>query len=122
MAIGEIAKQLAQQALIDSVAAEPAPAKPDAPGAIMLAQVAAMQRACKEDEELVVLVRTGEESVRVFEFIVPNWQVLVMAGLDAANNTTRIVATPDNVQLVCKVLKAPPGRAPARVAFRLPKS
>jgi len=121
MAIGEIAKQLAQQALADSVAVEPAPAKTDAPGAVMLGQVAAMQKACKEDEELVVLVRSGEQSVRVFEFIVPTWQVFVMAGLDAANNTTRVVATPDNVQLVCKVLKAPSGRAPARIAFRLPK-
>ena len=122
MAFGEIAKQLAQQALTDQVAPEPStPTQPDSVGAIMLAQIRAMQKACKEDEELVVLVRSGSETVRVLEFIVPSWTVLVLAGVDEANNTTRVVSTPESVQLVCKVMKVQPPGKPVRLGFRLPK-
>jgi hypothetical protein len=87
----------------------------------MLGQVQAMQKACKEDEELVVLVRSGAETIRVLEFIVPSWQVLVLAGIDEAKNTTRVVSTPERAQLVCKVMKVRPPGKPARVGFRLPK-
>jgi len=122
MAFGEIAKQLAQQALADQIAPKPStPAQPESAGAIMLGQIQAMQRACKEDEELVVLFRSGPETVRVMEFIVPSWKVLVLAGVDEAKSTTRVVSTPESVQLVCKVMKVqPPGKA-VRLGFRLPK-
>ena len=87
----------------------------------MLGQIQAMQKACKEDEELVVLFRSGTETIRVLEFIVPSWAVLVLAGVDEAKNTTRVVTTPESVQLVCKVMKVqPPGKA-VRVGFRVPK-
>lgn len=122
MALGEIAKQLAQQALTDTIVSEPAVAgPPDNVGAIMLAQVQAMQKACKEDEELVVLCRSGGESVRVLDFIVPSWPVLVLAGVDEAKNTTRVVTSAGSVQLICKVLKVQPPREPVRVRFRLPR-
>ncbi len=122
MAFGEIAKQLAQHALADQIAPQPsAPAQVDSVGAIMLGQIQAMQKACKEDEELVVLFRSGSETVRVLEFIVPSWTVLVLAGMDEAKNTTRVVSTPESVQLVCKVMKVQPPGKPARVGFRIPK-
>ena len=122
MALGEIAKQLAQQALVDQVAPAPsAPAQPESPAAVMLGQIQAMQRACKEDEELVVLFRSGPETIRVLEIIVPSWQVLVLGGLDEAKNTTRVVSAPEGVQLVCKVMKIRPPAKPARVGFRVPK-
>jgi hypothetical protein len=122
MAIGEIAKQLAQHALADQVVPAPsATAQSDTAGAIMLGQIQAMQKACKEDEELAVLVRSGAETIRVLEFIVPSWQVLVLAGFDEARNTTRVVSTPECVQLVCKVMKVPPPGKPVRVGFRIPK-
>jgi len=122
MAFGEIAKQLAQHALADEAAPRPStPSQPGSAGAIMLGQVQAMQKACKEDEELVVLLRSGPETIRVLEFIVPSWTVLVLAGVDESKNTTRVVSTPESVQLVCKVMKVqPPGKA-VRVGFRVPK-
>ena len=80
-----------------------------------------MQKACKEDEDLVVLVRSGAETIRVLEFIVSSWQVLVLARVDEAKSTTSVVSTPECVRLVCKVIKArPPGR-PARAGFRISK-
>ncbi len=122
MALGEIAKQLAQQALVDQVAPKAsAPSPPETLGAILLGQIQAMQKACKEDEELVVLFRSGAETIRVFEFIVPSWQVLVLAGVDEAKNTTRVVAAADSVQLICKVMKSKGTGKPARVVFRLPR-
>ena len=122
MAFSEIAKQLASQALVDQIAPKPStPAQPDSAGAIMLGQIQAMQKACKEDEELVVLFRSGPETVRVLEFIVPSWKVLVLAGVDEAKKTTRVVSTPESVQLVCKVMKVQPPGKPARLGFRLPK-
>ncbi len=122
MAFGEIAKQLAQQALADQSAPRPAaPARLDSAGPIMLGQIQAMQKACREDEELVVLFRSGSETVRVLEFIVPSWPVLVLAGVDEAKNTTRVVSTAESLQLVCKVMKVQPPGKPARVGFRMPK-
>jgi hypothetical protein len=122
MAFGEIAKQLAHQALSDQIAPKPStPAQLDSAGAIIVGQIQAMQKACKEDEELVVLFRSGSETIRVLEFIVPAWKVLVLAGVDEAKNTTRVVSTPESVQLVCKVMKVQPPGKPARLGFRLPK-
>ncbi len=123
MAFGEIAKQLAQQALADQVAPKPAAtAPPESVGAIVLGQVQAMQKACKEDEELVVLVRFGTETIRVLDFIVPTWQVLVLAGVDEARNTTRVVSAAESIQLVCKVVKVLLPAKPTRVGFRIPKA
>jgi len=98
-----------------------APAQPETAGAVMLGQIQAMQKACKDDEELLVLFRSGAEVIRVFEFIVPSWQVFVLAGLDEARNTTRVVSAPESVQLICKVMKVPAPAKPVRLTFRLPK-
>lgn len=122
MALGEVAKQLAQQALADQLAPKPSAVQPpECAGAVMLSEIQAMQRACKEDEELQVLVRSGPETIRVFELIVPSWQVFVLAGVDEARNTARVVSAPESLHLVCKVMKVPAGAKPVRVAFRTPK-
>ncbi len=80
-----------------------------------------MQRALKEDEELVVLFQAGGESVRVLEFFSPSPQVLVMTGTDPARNMIRVIAPVDSVQLVCKVVKAAPQTKPARISFLAPR-
>jgi hypothetical protein len=122
MAFGEIAKQLAQQALTEP--SSPQPSTPTPPGSVapvMVGQVQAMQKACKEDEELMVLFRSGPETIRVLEIIVPSPAVLVLAGVDEANNTTRVVASAEAAQLVCKVMKVASGGKPVRLGFRIPK-
>jgi hypothetical protein len=122
MAFGEIAKQLAQQALVDRVVSEPSEtAQPDSVGAMMLREIQAMQNACKEDEELVVLFGAGADRIRVFDFIVPSWPVLVMAGIDESKTTTRVVSSAESVQLVCKVRKVQPPGKPHRVRFHIQK-
>jgi hypothetical protein len=124
MAFADLTKQLAQQALLSatSPAKEPAaPAQKESVCAVILAQINAMQKALKEDEELVVLFQSGAEKIRVMEIFVPSWQVAVLKGLDADHNQVRVVSPAELLQLVCKVVKAPPGVKPARVGLIAPK-
>jgi hypothetical protein len=124
MALADLTKQLAQQALLSatSPAKEPAaPAQKESVCAVILAQINAMQKALKEDEELVVLFQSGAEKIRVMEIFVPSWQVAVLKGLDADRNPVRVVSPAESLQLVCKVVKTPPGVKPARVGLIAPK-
>ena len=122
MALGELTKQLAAEAIRAATpsAAAPAP-QAESLHATMLGQVQAMQRALKEDEELVVLFHAGGETVRVLEFFAPTAQVLVLKGTDAARNPTRVVAPVETLQLVCKVMKVEAPAKPVRVGFLVPK-
>lgn len=142
MALSDFTRQLAQQALPNPVkgvldalrpgdlssitealrAPKPAPpAATDQVGAILLGQVQAMQKALKEDEELVVLFNTGTEVVRVLEFFVPNWNLFVLSGIDTERNVTRALAPAASLQLVCKVMKVDAETKPVRVGFVVPK-
>jgi len=124
MALGELTKQLAQQALgnqmMEALETKPAgPAAAENIGATILGQVQAMQNALKEDQELVVLCHTGAETIRVLEVFEPSLRVIVLTGVDNNRNLTRITSPIESAQLVCKVMKAP---GPAkRVAFITPK-
>lgn len=124
MALAELTKQLAQQALLSatSPAKEPAaPAQKESVCAVILAQINAMQKALKEDEELVVLFQGGAEKIRVMEIYVPSWPVAVLKGLDADRNPARVISPAERLQLICKVVKAPPGVKPAHVRLIAPK-
>ena len=128
MALAELTKQLAQQALLSATSPAKEPAAPaqkekqkESVCAVMLAQINAMQKALKEDEELVVLFHSGAEKIRVMEIFVPSWQVAVLKGFDADRNPARVVSPAERLQLICKVVKAPPGVKPARVGLIAPK-
>jgi hypothetical protein len=124
MALADLTKQLAQQALLSATAPAKetaAPAKAESVCAVILAQVNAMQKALKEDEELVVLFQSGAERIRVMEIYVPSWQVAVLKGVDADRHPARVISPAERLQLVCKVVKAPPGVKPARVGLIAPK-
>ena len=124
MALGEFTKQIAQQALLSATTKDPAPPAPaqgENIGAVILGQVAAMQKALKEDEELVVTFQSGAERIRVTEIFTPSRHLAVLTGLDADRNVTRIISPADVLQLVCKVMKAPAGAKPIRVALVVPK-
>jgi hypothetical protein len=134
MAFGNIGRVIAGQALdatkknvIDALTAEPAkpPEKPLAPesvGGIILGQVQGMQRALRDDQELQVFVTTPSGALRVHEIFVPSVQVLVFAGMDAAQNVTRLVAPADSVQVLCKICKVAPEAKPLRVNVLSPRA
>jgi hypothetical protein len=141
MALGEFTKQLAQQALkapmkdvLDSLrppdAAQVSESLKSVPGpaasgaqvcATILGQIQAMQKAVKEDEELVVLFHDGLETMRVLEIYVPAWSVAVLTGFDTERNLTRVISPAENLELICKVMKLQPGTKPAKIALIAPK-
>ena len=80
-----------------------------------------MQRPLREDQELNVTFRAGDEMLRVTEILVPNPQVLIFVGADAAGHVTRVISPVDMAQVVCKVMPVAPGAAPVRVNVLTPK-
>jgi hypothetical protein len=137
MALADIGRAITGQALdtaknsvLDAIAGEPvrkptappsAPApSPEGIGSVILAQVQAMQKSLKEDQELVVQFRSGEEMLRIVEIFVPSPQVFVLSGNDGQQRLTRIVTPAANVQLTCKVLRVAPGSTPVRLKIMTP--
>jgi hypothetical protein len=142
VSFAQITKQLAQQAVGDSVkdaidALRPAdaaavadsissqrqagPAVSDNLASMIAGQVQAMQNALKDDQELMVLCSTGMEMLRVLEFFTPSPRLLVLTGIDAAKTITRVICPAESLQLVCKPMAMPAGTKPARIRFVSPK-
>ena len=127
MALGEFTKQLAQQAILS---ATEKPARETAPvaaasenlGGVFLAQIAAMQKALKEDEELVLHFQSGADRVRVMEIFLPSPGVAVLSGVDQDRMFARAISAVGALQLVARVQKMAPGAKPARVALIAPKA
>jgi hypothetical protein len=129
MALVDLTKQLAKEALL-SATRDPAPAPPAADssgsigsvGPLIASQIAAMQKALKDDEELVVWFQNGAERIRVIEVILPSWRLAVLSGLDADRNLTRVISGVESLQLVAKVMKLQPGAKATRVGLVTPRS
>lgn len=134
MALTDLTKQFAKQALGESAknvieALRPAELpKVDTPpplaheatetvGATILAELKAMQNALKDDAELMILVHTGFETLRVLEFYLPAPQVAVLIGIDSDKNITRFISRIDALQLTCKVMATHAATGPVRVKF-----
>lgn len=144
MGLGDFTKQFAQEAIKNSTrdvleklrppelagitdalaGAKPAPPAggPDNTGAVMLAQIQAMQKALKDDEELVVLCTNGAEIFRVLEMFLPSWRVAVLTGIDTEKTVTRVVCPVERLELTCKVMKAHAGAKAARIRIVAPKA
>ncbi len=135
MAFGNIGRVIAGQALettkknvMDAIMSEkpaekpaPPPPQPEPIGAVILNQLQAMQRALRDDQELLVSFAAGGETLRVFEIFVPSVHVFVLAGVDAAQNVTRIVIPAEEAQLLCKIVKVAPDASAVRVTVRSPR-
>jgi hypothetical protein len=128
MALGELGMQFAQQALLNVTApketAPPAPVvtvAPDPTGFAMLGQIAAMQKALKEEEELIVHVQAAGEKLRVVEIFLPSPQVAVVSGFDANRALVRVISPVSALQLVCRTGKVSAGAKAMRVALVTPK-
>jgi hypothetical protein len=129
MAFVDLTKQLAKEAFLSATRDPPAvppapqPAGPvDNTGAILFGQIHGLQKALKEDEELVVWFSSATEKLRVMEIFLPSPKVAVLSGHDAEHNLTRVISPVDALQLVMKVMKAPPGTKPSRVGLVMPKA
>jgi hypothetical protein len=98
------------------------PAHTDNVGATILAQIQAMQKALKDDEELVVICGAGIETLRVLDIFLPSWKVAVLTGIDMEKVVTRVVCAVERLELTCKVMKTAPDTKPVRVRFIAPKA
>ncbi len=76
-----------------------------------------MQSALKDNEELVVVFHNGVEALRVLDFFIPSAKVIVLAGVDAQKNITRVISSAASLQLTCKVMKVEPTAKPVRIRF-----
>jgi hypothetical protein len=123
MALADLTKQLAQQALLSATtpSKEPPATSADSAGSVMLGQIAVMQKQLKEDEELVVTFQQGAERIRVMEIFLASPSVVVLIGPDANRTLTRVVAAVSSLQLVCKTARTAPGAKPARIGLITPK-
>lgn len=123
MALVDLTKQLAKEALLEATkpAAPAAPPAPEPLASVLVGQIRAMQKALKEDEELAVWAIAGAEKIRVLEIYLPSFDVLVLSGVDANRAAARLVAAAASVQLLCKTAKVPPDAKPARVVLVMPK-
>ena len=124
MALGEILKQSAKQAIgsqVSDVLGGKAGAAPiENTGTTILGQIQAMHKALKEDQELAIFAHNGAEQIRVAEIYVPNWHVFILTGLDSDKNLTRIICPVETTQLICKVLHVQPPATPTRVKLNVP--
>jgi hypothetical protein len=100
---------------------EPAKTAPETMGSAILGQIQAMQRPLPEDQELVVTVRAGDETLRVAEIFVPNALVLVFAGFDVQGNVMRVIVPAEAAHVVCKIVKVAAGLRATRVNILTPK-
>jgi hypothetical protein len=125
MALADLTKQLAKEALLSATADPPPVAPPpgtDSMGNIILGQIHAMQKALKDDEELALWFGSGAERIRVLEIYLPNWKLAVLTGYDSERTLSRVISPVDALQLVAKVVKAPAGAKPGRVGLVAPKT
>ena len=108
---------------VEPVPGPPAPAAApvENAGVMIFQQINAMQRACKEDQELHVLVSAAGETMRIHEIFAPNWALFVLIGFDAHGQTTRVIAPVSGLQVVCKMVKLQGEAKPVRVNLLPPK-
>ena len=129
--IGQLTKQLAQQAIGNQVkdAVEgivppdaPAPVTPaESISSIMLGELNAMQKGLKDDQELVVTYTAGAEVLRVREIYVRSPQVAVVTGTSLDKALTRVICPFESLVLVCKPSTVAPGATAIRVRIVTPK-
>lgn len=126
MALGDLTRQIAKEALLSATAPAPKEQAPSAPasenlGATIFNQIQAMQKALKDDEELVILFHGAGERIRVMEIFLPSRGVAVLTGADPAGARTRVISPVEALQLVVKVSKTPAGVKPVRINLVTPK-
>lgn len=129
MGIGSLTKQLAQQALGDQVdklmenispSEQAAPKGEESPGQIIIGQIHAMQKALKDDQELMVICQTGIEPLRIVEIYLPSWKIAVLTGIDQEKTVSRFISPVDSLQLLCRAVPSTATK-PLRIRIVAPK-
>ncbi len=84
------------------------------------AQLAALGKILKDDEDLYVYATVGADRMRVFDVEIASATLIVLHGLDAEGCRTSALVHPDALSFVCKIVKLKPGAKRRPVGFRTP--
>ena len=84
------------------------------------AQLAALGKILKEDEDLAVYASVGPDRLRVFDVEIASATLIVLHGLDAEGSRTSALVHPDALNFICKVVKLKPGVKRRPVGFHTP--
>ncbi len=101
--------------------------KPDAPPTAdnyleaMRAQLAAMAKRLKDDEDLVVYFSGGGERMRVFDVESDSSSVVLLHGLDSDGSRTTALVHASSLQFFCKFAKLKPQQQRRPVGFHITK-
>ena len=86
------------------------------------AQLTALGKILKEDEDLAVYATLGGDRMRVFDVETASATLIVLHGIDTEGSRTSALVHPDALNFVCKVAKLPPGTKRRPVGFHTPKA
>jgi hypothetical protein len=81
------------------------------------AQLAALAKILKEDEDLAVYANIGPDRLRVFDVEVASATLIVLHGIDAEGARTSGLVHPDALNFFCRVVKLKPGTKRRAVGF-----
>ena len=84
------------------------------------AQLTALAKILKEDEDLAVYATLGPDRMRVFDVETASATLVVLHGIDAEGSRTSALVHPDALNFLCKVVKLKPGMKRRPVGFRGP--
>jgi len=82
------------------------------------AQMTALGKALKEDEDLAVYSTIGVDRMRVFDVEIASATLVVLHGIDSEGCRTAALVHPDSLSFVCKLAKLKPGSKRRPVGFR----
>lgn len=83
-------------------------------------EIQGMQKSLGPDKELLVYYYTGLEPIRVLNIATPDWETVVLNGVDENGNPSKIIASIQSVQFVCKIVDVPPQQKRV-VGFSMPE-
>jgi hypothetical protein len=81
------------------------------------AQLAALAKILKEDEDLAVYATLGGDRMRVFDVETASATLIVLHGIDAEGSRTSALVHPDALNFLCKMVKLKPGLKRRPVGF-----
>ena len=71
-------------------------------------QIQELQKSLAPDKELLIYHHTGLEIIRILHIATPDWETVVLTGVDENGNPSKVIASIHSVQFVCKVVDVPP--------------
>jgi hypothetical protein len=83
-------------------------------------QIKELQDSLSPDKELLIYYHSGTEVIRILHIATPDWETVVLTGVDEQGNPSRVISSIHSVQFVCKIIDVPPQQKRI-VGFSMPE-